>query len=63
MLTIPAKPDGSEKRSKKLSVSGARAFSKARAQINKVFFASFLFTKKKNLLITFDILVAANQNP
>jgi hypothetical protein len=36
-----------KKRSKKLFDSEARAVSRARAQINKVFFASFLFTKKK----------------
>jgi hypothetical protein len=34
---------------KKLFESGARAFSKAWAQMVKVFFASFLFTKKKSL--------------
>jgi hypothetical protein len=39
-----------KKRTKKLSISGARALETARAQINKVFFASFLFTKKKTLL-------------
>jgi hypothetical protein len=42
-----------EKRSKKLSDPGARAFETARAQINKVFFASFLFTKKKTLASPF----------
>jgi hypothetical protein len=38
-----------KKRSKKLFESGARAFSPARAQMIKIFFASFLFTKKKTL--------------
>jgi len=38
-----------KKRNKKLFEKGSRALSPARAQINKVFFASFLFTKKKIL--------------
>ncbi|WP_217696425.1 hypothetical protein [Acidiphilium rubrum] len=36
-----------KKRNKKLSDTGAPAFGPPRAQINEVFFASFLFTKKK----------------
>jgi len=39
-----------EKRSKKLFLSGAWAFSLAQTQTIKVFFASFLFTKKKTFL-------------
>jgi hypothetical protein len=39
-----------EKKKQKLSDSGVRAFEPAQAQINKVFFASFLFTKKKTFL-------------
>jgi len=38
-----------KKRSKKLSEIGSRAVSPAQTQITKVFFASFLFTKKKIL--------------